>query len=243
MAGVLFALSFAIKPQLVLVLPLLMWQARPVVTAAITTSAALLLASVGYAGIANHVDYATRVLPTLAGGYAYYANQSWSGLVQRLGFAGSIGFFELNPSTLASRASAWALDCAWYAAGLAIAFRWRRRAVPDAFVLGFAWLVATMVSPVAWQHHYAPALFVFALVARGISRDPSLSRPRVTVPLATAFALMASYFEVRAVRGALPRLAVSYVFAGAVVLAITLALIAERYGPRLTDGREPLMPT
>jgi hypothetical protein len=227
-AGVLLALTFAIKPQLVLVLPLLAWQARKAIAPALVTAFALLLASLGYAGLANHIDYATCVLPALGGGYAYYANQSWNGLVQRLFFDGDLGLFALPPPSAAVRALTWTLGLASYAAGLAVAWRWRTRGVSGAAALGLAWLVATMVSPIAWQHHYAPALFVFALALRALERDPSLRIPSLTVPLATAFALMASYFEVRGLHGTVPRLAVSYLLFGAVVLLFALVRMVER---------------
>jgi hypothetical protein len=228
LAGLLLGATFAIKPQLVLVLPFLVWRARPAVISAIATSLVLLLASLAYAGIDNHVDYVTRVLPTLSAGYAYYANQSWSALVQRSFFTGDISFFALTPAPYGVRALGWGLGALSYGAGMAMVWRWREREVAPALLLGLGWLVATMTSPIAWQHHYAPALFVFAMLLRAAEQDARLRVPAVTVPLAAAFALMASYFEVRGLHGAVSRLAVSYLLFGAALLATSLAVLLER---------------
>jgi hypothetical protein len=234
LAGALFAMTLAFKPQLVLALPLLFWHARRMVVSAVATACALFVLSLAYAGVDNHVAYASRVLPTLSRGYAYYANFSFNGLFNRLFTDGDIGIFAMPPPNAAVRALTFGFGAATY--GSALFLVRRSRAAPELapWIFAFAWLVATMISPIAWQHHYAPALFVFALLLRTIRADSALLVPRFVVPIAVAFALMASYFEVRALTGALARVAASYLFFGAVALAATLAvLISERARARI----------
>jgi hypothetical protein len=235
LAGCLIALTFAIKPQLVLVLPLLGWHARRTVVAALATAAALLAASLAYAGVQNHLDYATGVLATLSRGYGYYANQSLNGLFNRVFIDVRLGFFELPPRSGAVQGLTLLAGLATYAGALALVRRWRGRDGLGPWVLGLAWLVATLVSPVSWQHHYAPALFVFALLARAVSERPEIRTQRLLVPAASSFALMAGYFEVRQLQGALERVAVSYLLFGALALAVALVLVIETPPADRTD--------
>jgi hypothetical protein len=227
LAGVLFALTFGIKPHLALVLPLLAWHLRRMVVAALVTSIALAAGSLAYAGVANHVDYVTKMLPALAGGYSYYANQSYNGLLNRLFVGGDLGVFVMPPTSPAVRVLTLVFGAATYAGALWLVWRWRALRGVELYVFGFAWLATTIVSPIAWQHHYAPALFLFALVWRALRDEPEL-RARGALPALVAFGLMGSYFEVRAAEGPLASLAVSYVLAGALVLLGTVAWLTPR---------------
>ena len=227
-AGVALALASAIKPHLVLALPLLVWALPAMVTAAAAAGAALALASVGYAGWANHADYATRVLPALSAGYAFYANQSWNGLFNRLYDLPPPTDFVLAPRRISVQGLTLLCGAATYVAALIVAWRRRAEATPPTLLLGLAWLTTTLVSPISWEHHYAPGLFVFATLY-AISRSSRPSPPWLPLALAIAFVAMAGYFEVRSLAGLAPRLLASYVLAGGLILELTcLALLTSR---------------
>lgn len=211
LAGVLFGAASAIKPQLALLLPLLVFHARATVVSALATGAAFFGASLAYAGWANHVTYASHVLPTLSRGYAYFANQSVNGLLQRLFVETDIGVFRFAPPSTPVRVLTALIALGAYGAAFELNRRLPRRADLAPLVLSFSWLVCTMISPIAWQHHYAPALFVIVLLHREARRE-------LYVPCALAFVLLATYFEVRMLRGPVARVLVSQVFFGAAAL-------------------------
>lgn len=218
LAGALFGLCFAIKPQLVLALPLLWFShegARRFVLSAAATGVALFGASVALAGVDNHVVYATRVLPALSGGYAYFANQSFNGFFQRLFVATDLGIFRMPPPSVPVKVLTAVTGLVVY--GVALRTLRRRRDLEPVTAFGFAWLVATMISPIAWQHHFAPALFLFVWLAR----------QKVDELLVLSFVLMAGYFEVRGLRGALASISVSYVLLGAMLLAWRTSVAPE----------------
>jgi hypothetical protein len=217
LGGALFGVTLAFKPQLVLVLPLVLARSRSFVAGALAVGLALLLASLAFAGLDNHVTYAIRVLPALTRGYAYFANQSLNGFFQRLLVEADVGVFRMPPPSRAVLT----LTVLTGLAAMVWALRVLRRAsarTPLWLAFSFAWTMATMVSPIAWQHHYAPALFVFALLWR--------SAPGA--PLLVAFVAMAGYLEVRGWHGRLPLLAASHVLYGALVLALVSGGRIER---------------
>lgn len=214
LAGLALGVACAVKPHLVLVLPLLVFHARRAVFAALAAGAALLTLSLVYAGVHNHVVYATSVLPTLSRGYAYFANQSANGLYQRLFIDSDIGVFVLPPAYLPVQALTLGTAVAGYAAAVFVVHRARARADLAPLVLAFAWLVGTLISPIGWQHHFAPALFVFAL----LRRDRTVSTPLA----ALSFVLLGAYFEVRQLRDPFALLGASHVFFGGLLLAALL---------------------
>lgn len=241
LAGVLLAAALAVKPQLVLVLPALVWGARRMVVASLAAGAALLVASLAYAGVANHVDYLTRVLPSLSRGYPYYANQGINGLLYRMASGDDLAVFRQSPG---SAFVTWGTRLAALGAlvgVVSLARRWSARGVPPVWTFALAWLSATMTSPVAWQHHYAPALFAFVALARAIHDTPELRRPVVGLLVGGAIGLMGAYFEVRQVQGAAARLLVSYVLYGAVALGAAIVLVGESASTRL-NTRNRAMP-
>lgn len=235
LAGVVFAVALVVKPQLVLVLPALAWGARRMVAASLVTAAALLAVSLAYAGWDNHVDYLTRVLPSLARGYPYYANQGINGFLYRWVPEEGLGVFRQAPDVAFVRWGSRAAAAGALAGTLVVARRWHTRGVPVTWTFALAWLAATMVSPVAWQHHYAPALFAFVAVTcaqRDAPAGSALRRPLVAALTGLAFSLTAAYFEVRQLEGVAARLLASYVLYGAVALGAALVLAAESRATR-----------
>lgn len=167
-AGMLMAAAAVFKPQLALAPLLLLLCARSVALPSLLTLAVAGVASIVYAGIANHVRYVTEVAPRLAGGYAYYPNQSWHAFLLRLAGA--------DPSAFALPTVApWVAAAGAIATGATVVLGafvlWRARvgaARADVLPLTilFAWLVATLASPISWEHHHVPALFAFAWLLR-----------------------------------------------------------------------------
>jgi hypothetical protein len=184
LAGVALGVACAVKPQLALVLPLLMFHTRRTVAAAAITGVVLLGLSLAYAGVDNHVAYVTRVLPALAGGYAYFANQSFNGLFNRLLVDSNIGVFAMPPPSRAVAIATAIAAVLAYAATLRFIARLPRREGLSPWVLALAWLVATAISPIAWQHHYAPALLIFGMLVVEL-REGRLPE-RLWVPVAGA---------------------------------------------------------
>lgn len=240
LGGVALAAAMAIKPQLGLMLPvLLLAGARRMVIAAAIAATALALASVLYAGTANNAAYVTRVLPALSRGYPYYANQGYNGLLYRLIPGGDIGVFVQQPRSLVVDVLTLVAGIGGLVAAASVVRRTRMR--PPSWAFGVAWLAATMASPVAWQHHFAPALFAFALLGRSMRHVPALREPRIVVPAAAAFTLMAVYFEVRGLQRVPERLLVSYVLAGASLLGVALvraSLVIQGEPPAAGAPRE-----
>ena len=221
-AGCALAAAAVIKPHLVLLLPFLFAIPRVGIAAA-AAGGVLFATSVAYAGWANHVEYGTRVIPMLSAGYAFYPNQSWNGLFNRLYDQPPPTEFVLAPARAAVRVASYVFGLATYFVALAASRRSRGTPPSPTVLLSLAWIATTVVSPIAWEHHYAPALFVFATlyaVCRSGARRPAWL-PAAT---AVAFALTAGYFDVRSLEGAGPRLLASYVFAGGLLL--TAACIA-----------------
>jgi hypothetical protein len=229
LAGVLFAMALAIKPQLVLVLPAMVWSARRMVFASLVTCLILVVASIAYAGVANHVDYLTRVLPSLSRGYPYYANQGINGLLYRAVSGDDLAVFQQSADSAFVR---WGTRVAAVGALVGVVLlgrRWSARDVPPVWTFALAWLSATMTSPVAWQHHYVPALFAFVAIAKTLGEKAQLRRPVVGLLVGSAFGLMAAYFEVRGAQDAASRMLVSYLLYGAIALGIALVLVGESY--------------
>lgn len=231
-AGIAFALAVVFKPHLILVLPLMYWHSRRMVVATLVTGVCLLGLSLVYAGFQNHLDYLADVLPMVSRGYAFYPNQSWNGLLHRLSPEANIAHFALAAPSTAVRVGSTVMSLLCYVGALFFVRRWRGAAVAP-FVLAFAWLITTLVSPIAWEHHYAPALFLFAMAYGALRDDESLRQRKILALLAGAFVLVASYFEVRHLQGVVPRLLVSYVFAGALCLAAAWVSMVDR----LAEGR------
>lgn len=231
LAGLGVALAVAFKPHLVLMLPIVAWQARGIVLGAMVSGAVLLGVSLVVAGVQNHVTYVADVLPALGNGYAFFPNQSWNGLLNRLVHDNMARFVIAPPSDLV-RVGTLALGIATIAAAMAVARRPSLR--PTSFLLGLAWLAVTMASPIAWEHHYGPALFLFAIWLR----ERALGAPglaRGDLALAFAWIAVSNYFEVRTLEGPAALLASCLLF-GALLLAILFGSAWARNRRRPVSG-------
>ncbi len=238
LAGILCALAVAIKPQLVLVIPLLYWHARRTAVVTGITSLILMCISLAYAGWDAHVQYLTRVLPSLLPGYAFYPNQSWNGLIGRLFFSEHAALFLIVPDDPLVRIAPAVLGTLTL-----LYFGVTIRALPRVAemrvdVFGLSWLAATVASPIAWEHHFAPGLFCLGWLYRRISeaspqRQRSVEKP--VMGLVVAAVLMGSYFEVRPLLHPLAMVLDSYVLAGALLLGyFWLALLKAQQTEQLS---------
>jgi hypothetical protein len=239
-AGMAWALAVAIKPQLILALPILWWSERRFVLSTLACGVVLLAASFGYAGWQNHSDYVTRMLPAVASGYAFYPNQSWNGFFNRLLIDMPINRFAIAPPNGTVRMLSSLMAALMYGGALLVAWRTRRSlgAPRHGLLFGFAWLAATLASPIAWEHHFAPAVFLFAEAYAAYEDGWRPSQPLLIV-FVMGGTLVASYFELRTAHELWEILLASYVFYGALILFGTLAITLLH--DRLHDRRaQPL---
>jgi hypothetical protein len=224
LAGVLIGATAALKPQMALIVPLMVWHSRRLVWGGLASMGAAGLASIAAGGLADHVDYVTRVLPRLSTGYAFHPNQCWTGAILRAAGEPFVDFALPTPSTaekvVALAASAATLLGA--AVVLRTAARRRGHTSPDVLVcaIGLAWLAVTLASPISWVHHFTPCMFLYAFVAATYG---SWTRRARSLALAS-FPLIAAYIEVRAWTGPIGRLATNTVLGGALLLAAAFAL-------------------
>jgi alpha-1,2-mannosyltransferase len=165
-SGISIGLICMMKPQYLLIV---LWAfLRKRWTFACAATGVVLLGtalSVAFFGVANHLEY-FRVLGFVSHtGRAYYANQSFNGLLNRLLQNGNSAYWggaDIPPyhpvvfygALLAS------------AAILALAVPWRKKLAARGGIFEFALigLVATVCSPLAFEHHYGTLLPVFALL-------------------------------------------------------------------------------
>jgi len=229
-AGIFLALAAAVKPHLFAVVPLLAFHARRTALAACVAGVALGAASLGYAGLANHVTYVTHVLPEAARGYAFYPNQSFGGMLHRLLSNAPLDAFELMaPDGTVMRATL-LLGAALYLATFVVMFRARARKDLRREALAVGWLVTTMIAPIAWGHHYAAALFPLAWLV-GQVRDGAERGAARFAAVAVGCALVGSYFVVDALSGAAARMLASYGLFGGLLAAGAFAapLVREAF--------------
>ncbi len=217
-AGIALAVAMAVKPQLVLILPLMFWSSRKMVFWALGTGGILLAISVVYAGIGNHLDYLTRMIPAISSGYAYYPNQSFNGLFNRMFLATPIDQFGIAPqSTLVQSWTIIAGGLTYFGA-MILAWRMRRQTGFTVGIFGFAWLVTTLISPIAWEHHFAPALFVFVWLYREFTDSERNYSGSLLIPATVSFILISNYFDIFPLAAKGITWPVSYVFFGGVLL-------------------------
>lgn len=169
-AGIALSGAILLKLTPAILLALLVVRARFRAAAAAAAGAAgLILLSGAVAGPEPLVTYATRMVPLLSAGTAFYPNQSLNGFLTRLMGMGDYRKADLSLDLAAPRLAAAVLGAAVVIASLAAAWRRRREEGPEPLEDGFASLVlaSLLISPISWEHHYVLALIpAWILAAR-----------------------------------------------------------------------------
>ena len=150
--------------------------------------------SVTVYGLRSHVDYLRVIAFISERGEAFYANQSFNGLLNRALFNGEN--IEWQETTFAPPHRLVKAGTTMAAVALVAAALWlpRRRGHAGALDLAVISLTVTMASPVAWEHHYGILLPLFAVTTAEVLR----LRPfgGYTAPaLAVAFIVTGQYFQ------------------------------------------------
>lgn len=223
LAGACIGLCCLIKPQygLILLWGLLRrdWRFSGGLLVVAVTG---LIAALFRYGLANHLDY-LKVLSFISQhGEAYWPNQSFNGLLNRLLDNGDPRHFDrysfppYHPvvyfGTLLSSLA------------IMITALWRTHGrAPDALDLATALLGATLAAPVAWEHHYGILLAIFA-VATPKARGPLLLASYLMVANAL---LRPAWLLADPVR----ELLASHLFFGALLLFAILVTMRARPQP------------
>jgi hypothetical protein len=221
-AGVLLALSCAVKPQLgVFLLWGLIRRQWAFLSAFAITGLAVLAVSVLLYGGGPHVEYLGMLRFLGERGEAFFPNQSVNGLLNRALSNGDILFWKqpwvdhFPPydarvfwATVASSVVLLALALVPPREGAA------RAGLVDFCLMGLA---ATMASPIAWEHHYGVALPIFVAAERVVTGR------NARVALAASYVLVASCLWItKALAASRLNVLESYLFFGAVILFVLL---------------------
>jgi hypothetical protein len=223
LAGACVGLCCLIKPQygLILLWGLLRRDWRFSVGLLAIAGAGLSAALVRY-GFANHLEY-LKVLSFISHhGEAYWPNQSFNGLLNRLLNNGDPLHFDrysfppYHPvvyfGTLLSSLAI-----------MTMALWPKRGRAPDSLDLATALLGATLAAPVAWEHHYGILLAIFALAT-----------PKIRGPLLLAAYLMVANALLRPawlLADPVRELLASHLFFGALLLFAILVSMRFRSLP------------
>ena len=223
-AGVLLALSCAVKPQLAV---FLLWGAIRrewrLVAAFAATAVLLLGVSVSLYGWGPHVEYLGMLRFLGERGEAFFPNHSVNGLVNRWLFNGDIlswkrPWVDHFPPYDARVFVATAVSSVVL---LTLAV-WPPRAGPapaGVIDFGLMGLATTMASPIAWEHHYGVALPIFVAAYRICA----VGSKRTRAALAVSYVLMANCLWVtKALAASRLNVLESYLFFGAIVLLVVL---------------------
>ncbi|HEY8149640.1 MAG TPA: glycosyltransferase family 87 protein [Vicinamibacteria bacterium] len=241
-AGVLLALSCAVKPQLAV---FLLWgtirREGRLVAAFAATSLLLLGVSVALYGWAPHVEYLGMLRFLGERGEAFFPNQSVNGLLNRWLFNGDILFWKqpwvdhfppydarVFVATAVSSVVLLALALLPPRAGPA------RAGLIDFCLMGLA---ATMASPIAWEHHYGVALPIFVVAYRICAAGSKRTR----AALAVSYVFVANCLWVtKALAGSRLNVLESYLFFGAIVLLVVLVRCRRPLAGRVPAPPAPL---
>ncbi len=199
-SGITLAVAVCIKPHLVLAVVLLIaagGMSRRFLVAAAASVLGIAGVSVLYAGWRNIHDYVFETLATLSNGYAFFANQSFNGLLMRL-------FTDVDPMVfnLAPRVE-WITQvgrvCGLILLAVAWALCWARgrQMSHDANVLRYVLAISacTIASPVAWIHHFTALFVPVVVVVNYLARNPEARRIWIELGLFVSFCLMSFFLE------------------------------------------------
>ncbi len=218
-SGIALGVIGLMKPPLLL---LALWgiarrQWRFVAACAAVVTAGL-ACSVAAFGISSHLDYVRVISYIGRRGEAFYPNQSFNGLLNRLfGNGDSIVWRgdAFPPVHWGVYAGTIVLGAMLAGAALVVPRRSERGSVLD---LSIAALTSVIVSPVAWEHHFGILLPLFAVTTPTIL----LHRPAgkwTTLALGSAFVLTGQYFEpAQRLAGTWLNVAQSYLLLGSLLI-------------------------
>jgi alpha-1,2-mannosyltransferase len=235
-SGATLALICLIKPQFALIalwaLVRRQWQFLGAFAAA---GAAGVLLSLATFGLTSHLDY-VRVLAFISErGEAFYANQTFNGLLNRLLFNGPN--VEWQETAYAPQNLFVEAGVIVWGVGLMAAALWppHPRLRGGLLDLAIVSLTVTVVSPIAWEHHYGILLPLLGATTAGMLG--ALPFGRATGPvLAAAFVLAGQYFQpLQRLAGTSWNVLQSYVLFGALLL-LALWHAAAR-SPVVAGGR------
>jgi hypothetical protein len=190
--------------------------------------------SVAGAGWENHLVFARDFLPALSRGAATFANQSLGGALDRILLDQTMNEFvfvtEPGWLTLLNRAASIAV----LLGSILLA---RRLAVGGDPAPGFSLVVlaSLIASPISWEHHFVLALIPIAVLVRRMIVEGEATLVGAFL-LASGWALLGAnaYDLIRHhFPYALGRVAISYAFAGTILLSAMLAV------GRVTRSRSP----
>jgi hypothetical protein len=166
--GLVFGLAMLAQPQLLMMLPWLVWRRRiRAFSWSLLFGAGWMALSLYWAGWTNHVRFLGVTLPWAMQGDAYFVNQSLSGLWRRL--FESHSFLQLSPLPPPQWVSAlnWISGAAAIGLGLMLVALLCRRP-PDAPRVAMEYaallLVGLAVSPAAWEHPHSRTVLVWVLL-------------------------------------------------------------------------------
>ena len=220
-SGVCLGLICLIKPHFLL---LALWgvlrrQRRFVAAGAAVVLAGLAIAGVVF-GVQSHLDYLRTLAFIGERGEAFYANQSFNGLFNRLFFNGANVEWQETSFAPFHRA---VLVCSSVSGLIAVAaallapYRDEQGGVIDLAIVS---LTATIASPIAWEHHYGVLLPLLAATAGDVLRRRPLGA--MTAPaLALVFVLTGQFFQPLQRLAATPlNVLQSYVLFGGMLLLV-----------------------
>ena len=241
LAGLCLALGILLKLTPLVFIPWLVlrrrWRALGFCAAALGLLVALSLAVVG---LEPHITFVGRMLPQLAGGTAFYPNQSLAGVLERWG-GGNHRLADLVPASgLAPLMARW-LGTLLILITLAQIARMRAGGGADPETddraFGLLVLVSLAASPISWEHHYVLALIPACVLIRDATQKGWFTSRRAALAGA-GLALAGSYVGVRVIEGfgtgTAPLLLGATGLAGG--LLIWLALISVPLNP--PNGRQ-----
>ena len=231
-SGVMLGLMCLIKPTYAVIglWALLRHQWR-FLLGAIGTGAAGLAVSVAAFGVTAHVEY-LRVLSYVGSrGEAYFPNQSFNGLMNRLVGNGSNlvwqedAFPPFHPLVYGVTLAAGLI---LLALALRPIGRPRSNSLLDLVIIS---VTATVMSPLAWEHHFGTLLPLYAAATPILIAGASTGRATPLI-LAVCFVLTGQYFEFVQRFAATPlNILQSYVLAGALGLLAVAHLAVRRPSP------------
>lgn len=244
-AGFFLGVPCLVKPQYGLLCLWMLWQRewRTAAVCAVTVTAGLAL-SIGEYGLANHVDYLNGLSYLARHGEAFYPNQSFNGLMNRLwSLEDPVRYNNLewrehsfppyNPSVYATTLAT--------SAFLVVACFLRRRREVGAVDVCIVLLTATLASPIAWEHHYGILLPIYAVLLPALLRQPAPATKLVV--LGATYVLTSNLFLFANLLATTPcNVAQSYLFFGAIAVLVLLYGVRNRSGELarpVSAGSEP----